>query len=194
MAWITGTTSATNTASSTMTWQCWNQAVYSTTASSTMTLTLLPAWGTWNAAYEESLEQRAERERLVAQRLADWQREQQERARIREQAHARAEELLLSLLTDEQAASRRERGWFEVRGSAGGRYRIRRSSQAGNVDLMPETGEEREASYCCHPSGGLPDADAHLAQMLALVTDEDRFLRTANVAYQRPEAALPVAA
>jgi hypothetical protein len=104
-------------------------------------------------------------------------------------AHSRAREVLLSLLTDEQAASYAEKGWFEVRGSRGGRWRIRARGQAGNVDLMPEIGDEREASFCCHPPGGLPDADAHLAQMLHLVTDEDGFRRTANLAYRRPVAA-----
>jgi hypothetical protein len=91
----------------------------------------------------------------------------------------------MSLLSDEQAVSYRENGWFEVRGSRGGRWRIRNRGQAGNVDLMPEIGEVREASYCCHPPGGLPDADAHAAQMLHLVTDEDGFRRTANLAYGR---------
>ena len=37
-----------------------------------------------------------------------------------------------------------------------------------------------------HPPDSLPDADAHLAQMLALVTDEEKFLRVANCHYRRP--------
>ena len=109
-----------------------------------------------------------------------------ERRIAREVARTRAEELLLSLLSEEQAASYRERGWFEVRGSKGGRWRIRNRGQSGNVDLMPEIGEEREATYCAHPPDGLPDADAHVAQMLALVTDEEAFLRVANCHYRRP--------
>jgi hypothetical protein len=97
--------------------------------------------------------------------------------------------VLLSLLTAEQAASYQENGWFEVRGSRGGRWRIRNRGQAGNVDLMPEIGEERDASFCVHPPDGLPDADAHLAQMLALVTDEDRFRQVANCVHRRAAAA-----
>jgi hypothetical protein len=50
---------------------------------------------------------------------------------------------------------------------------------------MPEIGEIREASYCCHPPDGLPDADAHVAQMLHLVTDEEGFRRTANLTHGR---------
>ena len=43
---------------------------------------------------------------------------------------------------------------------------------------MPEIGNERDVSYCCHPPGQLPNADAHVAQMLHLVTDEDDFRET----------------
>jgi len=161
-----GTTSASTLLAST--WENW-----ASNATSSTTVT----WGLWNETYEETREQaerRKAREREQAAARAAWREE-------RETARARAEELLLSLLTDEQAASYTEHGWFEVRGSRGGRWRIRSRGQAGNVDLMPEIGEIRQASYCCHPPGGLPDADAHAAQMLHLVTDEEGFMRTANL-------------
>ena len=93
------------------------------------------------------------------------------------------------MLTDQQARDYVEHGWFEVRGSRGGRYRIRNRGQSGNVDLMPEIGNERDATMCIHPPGNLPAADAQLAQLLHLVTDEDGFRRTANIAYRRPELA-----
>jgi hypothetical protein len=96
----------------------------------------------------------------------------------RSRALTRARELLLSLLTEEQARSYTQAGWFEVRGSDGGLFRIHSHSQAGNVqELMAG---RPVASYCCHPPGGLPDADAHVAQMLHLQTDEAGFRRTAN--------------
>ncbi len=185
---------------STSIWQAWNQ--YQTTTATGATTLLVhdgtwrnwikigtnssvssvsTNWTGWNEAYEETREQqqqRAAREREQAAARATYQAE-------RETARARAEELLLSLLTDEQAASYTENGWFEVRGSRGGRWRIRRRGQMGNVDLMPEIGEVREASFCCHPPGGLPDADAHVAQMLHLVTDEEGFRRTANLLHGR---------
>jgi hypothetical protein len=56
---------------------------------------------------------------------------------------------------------------------------------------MPEIGEERDMTLCAHPPGHLPDADAHAAQMLALVTDDEAFERTANVHYRRPGAERP---
>jgi hypothetical protein len=185
-----GTSSGSTTM--TATWQSWNAAYFTSTTipvnylyvSSATTTMYVPAWGAWNTAYEETREQREVRERCEAaarQRAEDLRR-------AREAASNRAEELLLSLLTEEQAASYRERGWFEVRGSRGGRWRIRNRGQAGNVDLMPEIGEEREATYCAHPPDGLPDADAHVAQMLALVTNEEEFLRVANCRYRRPES------
>ena len=49
---------------------------------------------------------------------------------------------------------------------------------------MPETGSERDATYCIHPRG-VPDPDAHLAQALMLATDEDEFLRVANRSWVR---------
>jgi hypothetical protein len=127
-------------------------------------------------AYEEPRESREQvaevaREHAAAARAA---------AGERENARSRARVLLLAVLTPEQAADYTERDWFEVRGSHGGRWRIRRNGQAGNVDLMPEGGSEPVASFCAHPPGSLPDADAHLAQLLALVTDEDAFTRVAH--------------
>jgi hypothetical protein len=183
-------------------WPQWNITYTSGTlpvhniTSSTTTLAVLP-WEAWNTSYTLAVmnqpapvpvltaEERAARDAALAEqaRQADARRVQQRAARLR--AEARAEELLTALLSDEQLRTYRQHGWFEVRGSGGGRWRIRTSGQAGNVDLMPETGSERDASFCCHPPGQLPAADAHLAQMLHLVTDEDGFRRTANVAWRR---------
>lgn len=168
-------------------WGAWNTA-YSTgattysTSSTTTVLLNVTVWGNWNAVYTETQEQRAERER----HQAEMTRARELHRQVREVARTRAEELLLSLLTDEQAASYRDKGWFEVRGSKGGRWRIRNRGQSGNVDLMPEIGEEREATYCAHPPGQLPDADAYVAQMLHLVTDEEGFMKVANEHWRRP--------
>jgi hypothetical protein len=181
------------------TWQAWNN-IYATTGATTTVTNLDTTWQAWNNTYivttygggpvtyissaqpaPETDEQRAERER----RDREWARQHEERRLEREAANVRAQELLLSLLSEEQAATYREKGWFEVRGSKGGRWRIRNRGQSGNVDLMPEIGEEREATYCAHPPEQLPDADAHVAQMLHLVTDEEGFVRTAIRHYRR---------
>lgn len=165
------------------TWVNWNLAYSGTLTMGTGgTVLMLPAtWTAWNSAYTETAEQRGLRERQQAR----YQAEQAEWHEARLRASDRAAELLASLLTDEQMASYRDKGWFEVRGSRGGRWRIRNRGQSGNVDLMPEIGDERLATYCAHPPEGLPAGDAHLAQMLALVTDEDAFRRVANLHYRR---------
>jgi hypothetical protein len=196
----TATTSASTTIIVNGTWSAWNTVLVtgSTAASQAGTAgygITVGQWSSWNTAYEETAEQQAAREEAQAEagRQAAERREElnaryeQERLE-REQAKARALELLRSLLTGEQWASYQENGWFEVRGSKGGRWRIRNRGQSGNVDLMPEIGGERDASYCAHPPGMLPDPDAHAAQMLALVTDEEMFVRTAIVHYRRQPA------
>jgi hypothetical protein len=205
--WTTGATwyawcSTTNTTMTTgdTAWVAWNNGVTTTAGSLALNYTSGTAyvstgtqWVAWNAGYTEmTKEQEAElreahrvaEERRLAQQ-AEWAAAERERQAERGKASERATELLLSLLSEEQAATYREHGWFEVRGSSGRRWRVRNRGQSGNVDLMPEAGEEREATYCAHPPGGLPDADAHVAQMLALVTDDTTFERTANVHYRR---------
>jgi hypothetical protein len=201
-----GTTSFTNcTTASTatnlnVTWSAWNTTYTSGActfgyydANSNQAYVIAPQWGAWNTTRQETEDERAAREKQAAEQARRHEavraaREAQyalERAGEAKAAE-RALELLRSLLSDEQWISYQEKGWFEVRGSKGGRWRIRNRGQSGNVDLMPEIGEEREATYCAHPPGSLPLADAHAAQMLALVTDEEAFVKTANVHYRRP--------
>jgi hypothetical protein len=143
-------------------------------------------WG-WNqlpqAAHQPP--SRAELDRMLA---GERQRETVRR-QVMARVTKRAETLLLSLLDDDQARSYTQDGWFEVRGSAGGRYRISRRGQAGNIAELPPAGGEEIASYCIHPSGRFPDADAHIAQYLRLVTDEEGFRQVANRTPRRRLAA-----
>jgi hypothetical protein len=126
-----------------------------------------------------------ELDRIMAGERARTQERRARRARITE----RAEALLSGLLDEEQIRSYFGQGWFEVTGSSGGRYRINRNGQAGNIDELAPRGDERVASLCIHPYGGFHDADAHAAQYLALVTDEESFRRTANRTPRRRLAA-----
>jgi len=202
-SWTTGATwyAWCSTTSTTMTtgdtaWIAWNNGVTTTTGSLALNYTTGTAyvstggqWVAWNASYTEMTEEQ-EAAFAEAQRVAEERRLAQEAQWAAERAECdkaseRAEELLLSLLSEEQAATYREHGWFEVRGSSGRRWRIRNRGQSGNVDLMPEIGDVRQATYCAHPPGRLPHADAHVAQMLALVTDDEAFERTANRHYPR---------
>lgn len=179
-------------------WGAWNSAYVSGNATyttgGTISYTYEVPWERWNTRYEETAEeqtarvarqeqQRIERER---QRAENDQRLAVQRAQ-RAKIDSRAEQLLMSLLNDGQRRTRREHGWFEVRGSLGGRWRIRNGGQSGNVDLMPQDGDVRLMSFCIHPPDRLPDADAHVAQMLGIVTDELAFRRTGNVTYQHAD-------
>jgi hypothetical protein len=106
---------------------------------------------------------------------------QRERARRAERnaATARAEELLLMMLDEVQAAQYRMARTFDLVGSLGGRYRIHPGTM-GNVDALDADGEWVGA-LCAHPTGGLPLPDVALAQMLHITTDERDFVATANV-------------
>lgn len=180
------TASSCTTATSALIWSNWTQATSATTWEVN-----LSGWDRWNADYVETQEQRAARQLADAaqrQRRIDERRQFDEQRAARWQEHRaatdRATELLTSLLNEEQLATLRSHGYFDVIGSKGNRYRIRTSGQSGNVDLMGED-NVRELSYCAHPPEMLPDPDAHVAQMLTLVTDEDAFVRTANVQHRR---------
>lgn len=182
-----GTTTSSTTGT---TWQSWNQNWTAVGTASTTT-----TWVNWNTVYTgqagiatyaqapETEEQRAEREACSR----EWRERADREARERQAARDRAEELLILMLSEEQQQSRRENGWFAVRGSTSGKvYRIR-AGQVSNVDEMD--GNEVAARHCAHPPQ-VPDADAHLAQMLLLATDEDQFLRVANTRRLRPEPRL----
>lgn len=178
-------------------WQYWNGAYTSGnyTYATGGTIGYSIPWETWNTQHEYTAEQlaaQAERRRQNEVQQEQW-RQDRERLNARQAVvNSRAEQLLMSLLSDEQRRTRREHGWFEVRGSLGGRWRIRNRGQSGNVDLMPQTGNERLMSFCIHPPDRLPDADAHVAQMLGIVTDELAFRRTGNVTYRRADVARDV--
>lgn len=112
----------------------------------------------------------------------DLRRESRERAVVREAATVVAEELLSSVLTEDQRQSWRLNGYFEVIGSHGTLYRLHRGV-SGNVEWVRPDGEVG-GRLCAHPSmreKWLPTPDVLLAQMLALSTNERAWLAHANV-------------
>lgn len=100
-------------------------------------------------------------------------------------AGERSRALLRACLSEAQWASYENRGWFELTGSLGNRWRIRRDHYSGNVfRVLPRLGYPfdhtvRVVKYCAHPGETLPLADMHLAQALAIASDEEQFSRTA---------------
>ncbi|MBI4060139.1 MAG: hypothetical protein HY403_01785 [Elusimicrobia bacterium] len=89
----------------------------------------------------------------------------------------RAEQLLRAALSETQARDLAERGYFEIVGSLGHRYRIRRAPQR-NVDQLDEAGG-MVRSLCAAPLD-VPVADAMLAQKLLIEADELAFAFLAN--------------
>lgn len=102
-------------------------------------------------------------------------------------ASQRAEETLCDLLTIDQLRDYGTKRYFDVTGSEGNTYRIRTDhNPSGNVGWIDADGFTH-GIYCAHPhqfdelGRSLPYADHYLGQFLALTTDENHFLKVANV-------------
>ncbi len=182
-------------------WHAWN-AHYTvtnipanTTTATTITTssaTNLATWHVWNDTYTRNtftnrpMRLREPTQEELQARLRQ-EREHRERVEIQlveeRAAREKAELLLEQHLNEMQIRDLRERGYFEVvshsRDGKRRKYRIRRG-QHGNVRLVDERGKETN-QYCIHPSVRVPDADAMLAQKLCLESNEELFLKTANM-------------
>jgi hypothetical protein len=197
VAVITGPAQVYVTSTSTSTsgiWANWNQQWTSigTTTGST-------GWIQWNTDYLQLYQanQAPSTEEQLTAVAADWEQrraeQQEQNRRYAEEAataRAHAEELLLALLSDEQAETWREHDYFFVHGSrTGRRYRVSRGITHNVHRMMPSGIDEPDMNYCAHPPG-VPAEDVCLAQMFLLATDEDAFLRVAN---SRPVRSRPQA-
>jgi hypothetical protein len=123
----------------------------------------------------------AEERRLAAEAAEQARVEQERRAQARREAEGRARDLLISHLTADQRETFERNNLFVVEGGRSGRrYRIRAGASlvTANVDVM--RGEAVEGRLCCHCRADIPAYDHYLAQKIALMWDEDNFLRTAN--------------
>lgn len=136
-------------------------------------------------AYQEHLEEDRRRRAQGEERRAQ-----------REAAQANALELLKLVMTAEEYEEYESEGFIRITGSAGNRYEIKQNGFEGNVALLDGMSEPI-VRYCCHPQMfhdgyALPDEDAWVAQILALKTDEEKFIATANVHWRRrPPPPLP---
>ncbi len=116
-------------------------------------------------------------------------------ARVRAVAQEVARATLRSFLTAEQWHGYDKLGGFTFTVPSGNRYLLESNSIVGNIHLVD--GEEHLAGWCAHPvmSDGLPIADAHLGQFLALKADEAGFIAKANMVYdwrRRPTIAATI--
>lgn len=101
-----------------------------------------------------------------------------------DQAEARARELLLSLLSEEQR-EQLDQGYFEVVSSLGRTWRIRTGGIVGNLALLNGDGVPM-VTICGHLPGQVPLSDHLIAQKIWLETDEVAFLDVANVHWAAP--------
>lgn len=194
-AWTT--TSSTSTARTYTTdnvWYAWSDSKITATATATTTTTN-DTWVTWTTDsttgrgvrnvqirqvapphfYRPGAEQRAE-DRARAARIAVAR---EEKARKQAEADARANELLMDNLTEQQKEDVVRDGFFFVPSKRPDRqYRIRKG-RVGNVDVM-EKGRVLHR-LCAHPDVQCPDDDTRLAQKLMLEHMEDAFIGRANV-------------
>jgi hypothetical protein len=202
MAWHSGTVSngyifnnwcseMTNSTSDN-TWQIW---AGSTTSSGTITCsTTNDTWNSWIrigssriisperrvlTAEEIRAEEvaRAEAQEALRRRSIAMEAEARVREEKAREAAARAETLLLSILSERQREELHRDKAFVVEGRHA-RYRIRRG-WSGNVDVIGRDGRIQRR-LCAHPVIHVPNADNMAAQKLMLETNEDEFLRIAN--------------
>lgn len=139
---------------------------------------------TSNEAYQADLDRRereeAERERLAreerARRLEEHEQRQREIQENREQANARALELLELFLDSEQLVCLRENSYIEVE-AEGNVFRIH-PKRTSNVYCVSGPLEGRY--FCIHPGEHLPMHDQMLLQKTMLEADYREFMRVAN--------------
>jgi hypothetical protein len=120
------------------------------------------------------------------QRIAQESERQRARFAHEKEVQERARELLMSLLSPEQARDLIERGHFFVHGRDA-RYRIRQGRSA-NVDVIDRSGIVKHR-LCVHPAALVPDFDQMAAQLLHIITDEEGFVNKAN---RHPNIGTPV--
>lgn len=167
-------------------WRTWMDVPTSITTSSTTTASLYTAstdmaWVRWVVNDMAAAQVYARAQRAGAGRRAPFTPAEQEArieaiARKRDEAKARARELLVENLSPSQRESYVKHGFFLV--EIGGKtYRIDQGTH-GNVAMVDAAGPIER--YCVQPNG-VPDEDAMLAQKLALELNPEEFFRKANV-------------
>lgn len=135
--------------------------------------------------WPDTPEQRERREAAGQRRQELIRADEQRLAEI----DARAEETLRMVLKPDELAHYEENSELLITGADGMKYRIGRGL-VGNVQLLDHRGNVM-ANACCHPNlyvnghenPRLPEKDAHIAQILYLRHDLERFWRTANAGW-----------
>lgn len=182
------------------TWTAWNTGYTNASTATTTGATDVTIWNNWNSnanaiaravgvpRIERNLtpDQLVEREARLARERDERARQQEiNRARYAEErakrsaAEDRAEQLLHSMLSEQQIHMLTKDGKFLVEVNEGRVYEIRRG-RAHNVFLLGADGKPIQ-ELCAHVRPNIPDADNMLAQMLQLMVNEDEYRRVANI-------------
>jgi hypothetical protein len=198
---VTSSTAATTSmTASSVTWTQWSSnyqiqqtittGVTGGTLSGVSTSSINISNGAWPSWLKQSEMQHATREQIVErERQYREQRVRQEgewaiASRIREAANGRAERILKESLSPKQCEELAAKGYFELETirPTGERklYRINRGRSA-NVQEIDAASGKIVKRLCAHPTALVPDADTMLCQKLMLESQEDDFLRIANV-------------
>jgi hypothetical protein len=113
------------------------------------------------------------------QRQAEYVKAQAELQAKQKRAKAKAEQLLVEHLTEEQEKAWKENRAIFVTAKSGRRFKIK-EGRAGNIEEINAEGKSIR-SFCVHVEPyNVPDADNVLAQKLALEHNEEALLRVAN--------------
>lgn len=139
------------------------------------------------ARARETPEQIAERAAKAELARQAYEREAAQRKIFTDTAKARARRLLFSMLTPDQQKELDEKNHFHLTVySKDGTMKVYRIEHgyAGNVKLLGPDGQPVKR-YCIHADSRLPYEDQMLAQKLLLETNEEHFLKTANMTQLR---------
>ena len=163
------------------TWGCWANSTATTTAGSATTWMRWMSDGTTSGNYVVTQPAQLSKEQLavVKQQQAEFNKAQAELQAKQKHAKAKAEQLLVEHLTEEQEKAWKENRAIFVTAKSGRRFKIR-EGRAGNIEEINADGKAIR-SFCVHVEPyNVPDADNVLAQKLALEHNEEALLRVAN--------------
>jgi len=166
------------------TWGCWANSTVTTTATTAGSATTWMQWmsdGTTSGTYVVTQPAQLSKEQLavVKQQQAEFNKAQAELQAKQKHAKAKAEQLLVEHLTEEQEKAWKENRAIFVTAKSGRRFKIR-EGRAGNIEEINAEGKAIR-SFCVHVEPyNVPDADNVLAQKLALEHNEEALLRVAN--------------
>lgn len=151
-------------------WANWCQSLYGQVTTGAQTVASNVVWAVWNDQYVSTQTASVVYQQVAVAAPAPP-------AVDHHAAEKKAEELLFLFLSEEQKKQYKEHGYFETEVNDN-RYRIARG-RAGNIYRLDKSGKP-VTRLCVHPEELLPSSDNVLAQYLALHSDEQQLLRTAN--------------